>query len=403
MKALRHGGWLLLLVCARAMALDYQVHGYAAQGFVWTSDDNHVFGDSSDGTDGSLKYHEAGVNGTVALLPSLIVSAQLATRSAGVTDTDSARLDYALADYRFLAGTDANAGIRVGKVKNPLGLYNDTRDVIFTRPGILMPSVYGDQENQRDLTFAAQGLQFYGELVRGAHQLSLTATASNDRSLSNAEKRLLISLNYIDGSPIPFNLDVVHSWNWQIADSIDEGRWRLAYSHFYGRFRLDATWPVPPLPINGRFDASLDVLSVQYNAERFSLTAEYAINPNKDFLTLGTLKVLDSYIAADTAYLQADVRLTPHWTLMTRLDGFFRDRNDRNGAAYAAASPGADRASRFARDAVVGLNWRSTEHWGVWGELHWVHGTATLQPLENVGVTEADHWTLLMLMAAYRF
>jgi hypothetical protein len=398
-KFIAHGRWLLLFFCAHALALDYQVHGYAAQGFVWSSD-NRVFGDS---TAGSFQYHEAGLSGTVQPLPSLIVSAQVAARSAGVTDTDALRLDYALADYRFLSGTDANAGIRVGKVKNPMGLYNDTRDVVFTRPGILMPSLYGDEQNQRDLTFAGQGLQLYGDLVRGAHHLSVTGTLSNDRSLSDTEKQLLITLRYADGSSIPFNLEIVHSWNMQIADSIDEGRWRLAYSHFFGRFRLDATWPGPVLPINGRFDASLDFLSVQFNAERWSLTAEYANNPNKDFLTLGSLTILDTYQAGDSAYLQGDLRLTPHWTLMTRLDGFFFNRNDRNGTAYVAAHPGTDRASRFARDAVVGLNWRSAEHWGIWGELHWYDGTASLQPLENTGHTEADHWILFMMMAAYRF
>jgi hypothetical protein len=399
MKTALHGGWLLLLLSTHALALDYQVHGYAAQGFVWSSD-NRVFGDSPDG---SLQYHEAGINGTVAPLPSLIVSAQLATRSAGVTDKDTLRLDYALADYRFLSGTDANAGIRVGKVKNPMGLYNDTRDVVFTRPGVLMPSLYGDQQNQRDLTFAAQGVQLYGDLVRGAHHLSVTGTASNDRSVGTTEKQLLITLDGPGGQLIPFNLDVVRSWNMQIADSIDEGRWRLAYSHFYGRFRLDAIWPRPIEPIEGSFGASLDILSVQFNAERWSVTAEYAVNPNKDYLTLGSLTILDTYQAGDSAYLQADLRLTSHWTLMTRLDDYSYDRNDRSGTAYVAAHPGADRASRFARDAVVGFSWRSAEHWGVWGELHWVDGTATLQPLANVGHTEADHWTLFMMMAAYRF
>jgi len=39
----------LLGVCLSAAAVDYQVHGYAAQGFVY-SDDNNVFGKSSDGS-----------------------------------------------------------------------------------------------------------------------------------------------------------------------------------------------------------------------------------------------------------------------------------------------------------------------------------------------------------------
>jgi hypothetical protein len=388
---------LLGVLSAPAGALDYQVHGYAAQGFVWSSD-NRVFGNS---TEGSVNYHEAGLNGSIAPLPKLIVAAQVAIRAAGVTDTDRPRLDYALADYRFIDGVDADLGVRLGKVKNPVGLFNETRDVIFTRPGILMPSAYGDEQNQRNLIFAASGVQLYGDIVRGAHQLSLTATASDDRKVSTAEKRLLLNLKYSDGSYIPFNLDILHSWNFQLMDTFDGGRWQLAYSHFYGRFHLDATYS-PGLPIVGRFDASLDILSVRYNAERWSLTAEYEINPNKDYLTLGSLLLLDTYNAGDNGYVQGDLRLTPHWNAMARLDGFFRNRNDRDGTRLAATHPGADPASQFARDLTVGLNWRSGEHWGVWGELHWFHGTATLQPVENPGPL-VDHWTLLMLMAAYRF
>ncbi len=47
-------------------------------------------------------------------------------------------------------------------MKNPLGFYNDTRDVPFTRPSILLPqSIYFDRT--RKLAIAADGVHLYGE------------------------------------------------------------------------------------------------------------------------------------------------------------------------------------------------------------------------------------------------
>src|SRR5918997_2053653 len=85
--------------CASADAFDYQVHGYVAQGFV-LSEDNDFFGDS---TDGSFDYYEAGINAAVQVTPTLLFAAQAAVRDAGISDDGTARLDYALADYRLMS------------------------------------------------------------------------------------------------------------------------------------------------------------------------------------------------------------------------------------------------------------------------------------------------------------
>ncbi len=92
---------------ASAAAIDYQVHGYAAQGFV-LSDDNNFFGDS---TDGSFDYYEAGINAAVQVRPNLLFAAQAAIRDAGISDDGSARIDYALAGLSPGGGRD-DAGRR---------------------------------------------------------------------------------------------------------------------------------------------------------------------------------------------------------------------------------------------------------------------------------------------------
>ena len=378
------------VVSLPAVAVDYQVHGYAAQGFV-LSNDNDFFGDS---TDGSFDYYEVGLNAAVQLHPKLMVAAQAAVRDAGISDDGTLRLDYALVDYRLLAGENVQAGVRGGKIKNSLGFYNETRDVVFTRPSILLPGVYSDNQNQRSLIFTSPGGQVYGSAVTGEHEWSFTGTANAERDVRESDERLLIELT------APFDLRIGDSWNLQVMDSLDGGKWQFAYSHFSGQFRLTTAAQVG---LAGTFDVDLDVFSARYNAEKITVTAEYALIENDNQVTFRGMPVLQARVVADTGYLQAEYRLNNRWGVMARMDSFFRDRNDRSGRAFAAANPGADRRSRVSHDFTLGVNWRPDEHWGVWGEHHWINGTASLQRLENPPPVRDQRWSMLMLMVGYKF
>ena len=380
----------MLGLCAPALALDYQVHGYAAQGFVY-SDDNNLFGKSSEG---SADYYEAGLSASVQVHPRLLFAAQAAIRDAGISDDGTLRLDYALADYRFIEDVDGAMGVRAGKVKNPLGFYNETRDVVFTRPSILLPVGYTDNQNQRSLIFTAPGAQIYGNHVWGRHELSFTGTRSSDHDVRKSDERLLVDLG-----GLPFDLHIEDSWNAQIMDSIDGGRWQFAVSHFFGRFDLRTPQTVQ---IAGKVGVGITLFSARYNAEKFSITAEYGVSPNKDRVTVrGVLALADS-VTADGGYLQGEYRINSSWGAFARVEANYLDRSDRSGRKFQAANPGADRASRSFRSIVVGGNWRYGEHWGIWGEYHWIDGTVLLQKRENPQPL-VDHWSLIMLMAGYRF
>jgi len=381
---------VLAAICfgTSAHAIDYQVHGYAAQGFVY-SQHNNFFGDS---TDGSFDYYEAGISATVEVTPKLLLAAQAAVRDAGISDDGSGRLDYALADYRLLSEATTQAGLRAGKVKNALGFYNETRDVVFTRPSILLPSVYSDNQNQRSLIFTAPGAQAYGSTFFGQHELSFSGTVNAERDVRESDERLLIRLS------VPFDLRIGDSWNVQVMDSIDGGKWQFAYSRFVGQFRMTTD-----INLIGRFDVDLDVFSARYNAERFTLTAEYVIVGNENLLQLRGTPILRQSVEADGGYLQAEYRLRPEWTVMTRMDSFYRNRHDRSGREFAATNPGADRRSQVSHDFTIGVQWRPDEHWGVWAEHHWINGTASLQGLENPPPVRDQRWSMLMLMAGYKF
>ncbi len=138
---------------AAARPLQYQIHGFAAQAYAHSDGNNYV----GSSLDGSFEFFELGLNGSVAYGP-LTVSAQGLVRKFGEIDDGQPRLDYGFADYRLFSTMNYNAGIRAGRVKNYYGLYNDSRDVVFTRPGVLLPgSVYFESTGIRALLFSSDG------------------------------------------------------------------------------------------------------------------------------------------------------------------------------------------------------------------------------------------------------
>ncbi len=91
------------------------------------------------------------------------MAAQLLSRRAGGDTSDAEpTLDYGVIDYQMVSNQSRTLGLQLGRFKNPFGLYNQTRDVAFTRPSILLPqSIYFDRT--RALGLAADGVNVYWE------------------------------------------------------------------------------------------------------------------------------------------------------------------------------------------------------------------------------------------------
>jgi len=106
------------------------------------------------------------------------VGAQVYDRNLGQLEQYHPSLDWAVADYRFRPWL----GLRGGKVKTILGLYNDTQDLDFLHTFALLPqSVYST--DLRESTIAHEGGDLYGDvaLKRRLGTLSYTAYAGQRR------------------------------------------------------------------------------------------------------------------------------------------------------------------------------------------------------------------------------
>jgi len=137
----------------------FQVHGFASQGFLYTSDNNWLTTHSSGG---SGAFTDFGFNISTFVNDKFRVGAQFYDRNLGNLGEWHPSLDWAVADYRF----GSRFGIRGGKVKTRLGLHNDTQDLEFLSPFALLPqSVY--PTDLRDATIAHLGGDIYGKVDVG--------------------------------------------------------------------------------------------------------------------------------------------------------------------------------------------------------------------------------------------
>ncbi len=133
-----------------------QVHGWLSQGFVYTNRNNWLTMNTSSGS-GAMT--DMGLNLSTRVTDRLRVGVQLYDRNLGQLGRWHPSLDWALADYRFRSWF----GIRAGKVKTVLGLFNDTQDQDFLYTFALLPQgVY--PTDLREATIAHLGGDIYGTI-----------------------------------------------------------------------------------------------------------------------------------------------------------------------------------------------------------------------------------------------
>ncbi len=378
--------------CAELQLPDsVQVHGFVSQAAIQTSD-NNFFGETED--DVSLDFQELGVNGSWRVRPNLQLSLQVLSRDAGKGDDGDLRVDYGFVDYSFISNADDLWGLRVGRVINPLGLYNDTRDVAFTRSSILLPqSIYFDRT--RNLALSSDGAQFYGERRSRFGDFIFQFNAGRPR-LDDPD----IEQSFL-GSNFPGKLDDELSFLGRVLYEKMGGRIRAALSG--GRVNVDYDSGLADPLRSGSIVFAPLILSGQYNAERWSVTAEYArrrFEVDDVFTDLGSPEIKRT---GESIYVQGTYRFSPRWEGLVRYDVLYNNRDDRDGREFETTT-GRPAHTQFAKDFTIGVRWDITKSVMFRTEFHRVNGTAWLPFADNPDVGAVDRrWNLFAILGSYRF
>jgi hypothetical protein len=386
----------LLLFSGTVLANDrVQVHGFFSQAAVHT-DANDVGGNSEDGV--GLDMREAGVNLSYRPDVDWLFSGQALARWAGSSDEGDLRVDYAFADRTLSSDETHRLGIQIGKVKNPFGLYNTTRDVAHTRSGILLPqSVYVDE--LRNTFLAAPGISINGNQYFENASFEWTFNLIRPEVDARALTRYMIT-NY------PGHFEGEKSWLAQGLWEQDGGRWRLGLTlgNIQMRYKPSAPFPVDLGP--GHIALHTGVLSMEHHREKWSLMAEYALTKQArdGFVSIIPNHILDRDTVVEGAYLQGVWRFAPRWQSYARYETLYLDRADKNGQVFQSLSGGGIPATqRFSRDKVIGVRYDPNISWALSAEYHDVDGTAWLPRIDNPAAQMQQRWNMLLLQAAYRF
>ncbi len=359
-----------------------RIHGFLSQGYL-KSDNNHFFGNSDQ--KGSLDYNELGLNASYAPSEKLNFAGQLLSRRAGKTDDGDIQVDFALLDFRLINKSNYNFGTRVGRIKNPFGFYNDTRDVSFTRESIIIPqSIYF--ERTRDISISSDGVEIYIQRNFTLGSATLQFLVAQPRVKNLNTKLALFRQDQ------PGDLEPKPSFITRLAFHPFSSAFKLAYSNI----RLHAAFE-PDSGGSNDINFTSNIFSLNYAYQSINFTAEYALRTT-EFAAVNKKQTGQSY------YLQLTQHLSHRWNIFSRYDVLYQNKNDKNGKKYALSSTSAPAHSRFAKDLTVGAQFIYSKSWMFRLEAHYVNGTAWLSSRDNPDLMDTTQkWRLLSLLVAYRF
>lgn len=315
---------------------------------------------------------------------------QAVLRRGGDFVDDSLQLDFLQLEYRDDLFSIGEQSFILGRFKINNGLYNQSRDISFTRPSILMPqSVYLDIV--RNFLLSADGVSFNNYVPLENSDISF--------SLSVGESVLddvfgTVAVADTAGGSWDSDTNFYSHFTWDSMNlSLGLSYSDVAFdfiadpSSFIG---VDAQGFSFMMPLtDGSIETEFYTFSAQYRLEDWELTAE-AVQRNVKY---NGFTVQDATsLQFDGYYLQAKYFFKEPFTATFRYD--FTETNQENIVSELAE----------AKDLTFGLSWRIDEHWMLAIEHHFIDGGTWIPPLNKLSdVDFEENWSLSAIQLSYLF
>jgi hypothetical protein len=404
----RLAGFLVLVICillpSLVAAIDLgesvQIHGFVSQGYLHSSENNFLANSRS----GSAESTDLGLNINWSILDSLRAGGQIFYRNLGDYSEDKVVLDWALIDYQPLDWL----GVRLGKVKMPLGLYNENRDNDFLRPMIFLPqSIY--DESRRDINLAYIGAGVYGNFPTGNwgdidYHLFGGDSSYPDDSILNAtnEKSLLSNISKNNAKPPPARNPLIPAtlisqerkskklYGGAVVFNSTDSDLRLGLSLLHAKNDVYVNG-VPYVKATTR---SKFVVSLEYAWRDWLFATEYGETDRRS-VSAGTVTIDGP---SQAWYLMASYSPFEKWTFTALYDEFYRLKHDKDGETRPQSEP----YMGWRKDFAVAVRYDFNDSWNVKAEYHTIDGWAMqLGTLNPNGVER--FWNYFAAKLSYSF
>lgn len=389
------------LVQALELTEKLDLHAFVSQGYVFSPEVGYGGEESLTGT---FKYREAALNLSWHENDNLHFSAQAMYRELDES-VNEATIDFLLLDYLFYSGVEANYGIRLGRIKNQIGLYNSSRDIPGAKPSITVPHGYFD--SVRDLEISTDGLEIYG--MHNTELLTLELNlylGQRDFDSENLEKYVLsqkVPAHYSASQNKGFSLKLHPNNlpNLMFGFSIINYVTELTDTPSFQQASTDFSTKDTEFHLTEQeLDSYHAHLFAQFNYQKWLFTAEYIKVSTRVYNSAGfpinpftgvpgpTLIEYSFDSEVKDYYLQAEY-FTNNVSYMLRYESVNFD-ND-----Y-----GTDMDSK---GLTLGIKWLINSNWILAGEYSMNEGTLWLPIYDGVSRARDKSWNVSLLKLTYQF
>ncbi len=418
----------LLASSTAVLAVDssnLQIHGFASQGYLTTTD-NNIYGRSAGG--GTFELNEFALNATATPIERLRIGVQVLAYDLGKYGNDKPQIDWAFGQYQVPTGVETyDLTLVGGRFKAGLSLYNDFRDLDMTRTSVFLPAgVYSAVF--RDFFIATNGFQAnlgINTEALGSFELSGFVGTQNisaeDGSISDAFKTAGVSeltsinLKRSDGGFLAWNSPV---------EGLKAKVSMVHASHMRARGRnryiVGQNFPFPvPAPATGLVIGSLvdlpvsidltnytdGTISTEYQIGNWTLASEYSNTYYKaeidatvpDLANPSTTTTLSrtSYSRMIGTYGSVNYQLSDMPTPFNRFQimGAFNWIHDQEID---------DAVKSFHRGGMLAIRYDVTEHFLVKVEFQRNRGTLLIDSNDNPD-GESLYWNVFALKTTFDF
>lgn len=379
---------------------DVKVHGFLSQGFV--KSDKYDY-QSMDTNDGTVEFNELGINFNTNLNRQLRAGLQLRAADLGDFGNNKIQIDWAYGDYRL----NNFIGLRVGKFRRSIGLFNETRDIDATQTVIFLPPTIAYNETYRDVSAVLRGACFYGMISALGIDYQLMWGLGGITNDGGIARRVESELNDAAGLTLADFDKVQEEMGYTI-----HLQWHVPY---VSDFTIGGTTlNIDTLLNNGisdspvsavRMKGTSNVIFMKYVLGDMVLASEYCWQDSelivKPFNTPMKSKP-ESY------YAMLTYRFTDWLELGAYYMESFYDRTDKDGVVYVTeimmpkeGEPLKPYAIAWLKDAALTARFDINDFWILKVEGHAMNG------LENVDYSSRtvpdDNWYLFAMKASYSF
>lgn len=396
---------ILMLTCGgAAQAFDpeaLEIHGFASAGYLKTTENNYLL----NSEDGSFEFNEAGLNVTTALSDRFKAGMQLFSQDQGDVGNNAVHLDWAFLDYKWKEAF----GIRVGRVKTPLGLFNEIRDYDMLRTSILLPQgVYS--EYYRELQIAYQGVALYGTLpLASVGKLTYDVFGGQPQVPADGimAKYLADESLRIISMPVDRMIGARLHWYAPVNSPLNG----LMFGATMMQFRVELNQESTTQPIYFRSDVPetrFTFFSASYDIGKWTLAGEYqrwgydgTLYADMSHVNVPNPAPYEYTIATDTYYVLLSYTVTDWLRTGVYYSVYYADRDDRDGKKLPAR--GLKDYAGWQKDLALSLRFDISDAWIVKLETHVMNGVALCDFAENDMSKIKENWMLFAVKTTFTF